>query len=145
MANSKISELTELTTIDAGDILPVVDTSATQTKKATFSNLKTSLALGALASLNTVAEAQINNQAVTNNKLAHMNANTVKGRLSGNGVPQDVAMADLPVSSDQQTAIDGKISKSVGATYTTNTITTLTQAEYDAIGSKNANTLYFIV
>lgn len=37
-----------------------------------------------------------------------------------------------------------KISKSEGATYTTNAIVTLTQAEYDAI-TPDTNTLYFIV
>jgi hypothetical protein len=43
------------------------------------------------------------------------------------------------------TDIGSKISKSVGATYTTNSVLTLTQAEYDAIGAKSATTLYFIV
>lgn len=38
-----------------------------------------------------------------------------------------------------------KIAKNVGATYTTNTITTVTAAEYAAIGTPDANTLYFIV
>lgn len=38
-----------------------------------------------------------------------------------------------------------KISKSIGPTYTTNAIITLTQAEYDALESPNPNTLYFIV
>jgi hypothetical protein len=37
------------------------------------------------------------------------------------------------------------ISKSVGDTYTTNAIITLTQAEYDAITTKDDETLYFIV
>jgi hypothetical protein len=40
-----------------------------------------------------------------------MNANTVKGRLSGNGTPQDIPMADLPISTAAQTAIDAKIDK----------------------------------
>jgi hypothetical protein len=53
--------------------------------------------------------------------------------------------ANKPVSTATQTALDGKIDKSVGSTYTTNSILTLTQAEYDAIGSKDANTLYFII
>jgi hypothetical protein len=43
------------------------------------------------------------------------------------------------------TDIAGKISKNVATTYTTNTITTVTAAEYAAIGTKDANTLYFIV
>jgi len=44
-----------------------------------------------------------------------------------------------------KTAVDAKISKAAGTTYTTNTILTLTSAEYAAIGTKDANTLYFIV
>ena len=38
-----------------------------------------------------------------------------------------------------------KISKSIGPTYITNAIITLTQAEYNALESPNPNTLYFIV
>lgn len=49
------------------------------------------------------------------------------------------------VSSNIQTQLDSKIAKSVGSTYTTNSILTLTQAEYDAIGTKDPNTLYFII
>ena len=39
MANNKISELAELTTIAEDDYLPVVDTSETATKRIAFSNL----------------------------------------------------------------------------------------------------------
>lgn len=46
MANQKISELSAIVTIDnAADVLPIVDTSATTTKKVTPTQLKTSLAL----------------------------------------------------------------------------------------------------
>lgn len=69
-------------------------------------------ALWDLALLDTVNTAQIDNSAVTNQKLAHMNANTVKGKLSEDGVPQDIAMADLPVSNATQSALDGKLNKS---------------------------------
>ena len=37
------------------------------------------------------------------------------------------------------------IEKSVGPTYTTNAILTVTQAEYDAIDPKDSTTLYFII
>jgi len=49
------------------------------------------------------------------------------------------------VTSSIQTQLDNKIAKNVATTYTTNTITTVTAAEYTAIGTKDANTLYFIV
>ena len=48
-------------------------------------------------------------------------------------------------SGDLTVSDSTKIAKNVAATYTTNTITTVTAAEYAAIGSKDANTLYFIV
>jgi len=46
MADLKISQLTELTSIDAAstDVLPIVDTSATTTKKITVSSLAASIA-----------------------------------------------------------------------------------------------------
>tara|TARA_B100001093_G_scaffold30965_1_gene26748 strand:+ start:1521 stop:2402 length:882 start_codon:yes stop_codon:yes gene_type:complete len=40
MANSKISQLTELTAPVSGDFIPIVDTSTSQTKKISYSNLK---------------------------------------------------------------------------------------------------------
>lgn len=45
MANTKISALTALTTPDDADLLAVVDSSATTTKKVTWSNIKAALAL----------------------------------------------------------------------------------------------------
>jgi hypothetical protein len=60
------------------------------------------------AKLETVDTNDIVNHAVTNTKLAQMNANTVKGRLSGNGTPQDIPMADLPISTATQTALDNR-------------------------------------
>ena len=46
MADQKISQLTAITTVDnATDVLPIVDTSANQTKKVTPSALKTALAI----------------------------------------------------------------------------------------------------
>ena len=47
MANSKISALTALTTPDAADVYPIVDTSASETKKITQANLETAIATGA--------------------------------------------------------------------------------------------------
>jgi hypothetical protein len=53
--------------------------------------------------------------------------------------------ANKPVSTATQTALDGKIAKSTGTTYNVYTLSALTQAEYDAIGTKDADTLYFII
>ena len=49
-----------------------------------------------------------------------------------------------PSQNAVKTYADTKIAKNVAATYTTNAITTVTQAQYDAIGVKDPNTLYFI-
>jgi hypothetical protein len=53
--------------------------------------------------------------------------------------------ANKPVSTATQTALDGKIAKSTGTTYNVYTLSALTQAEYDAIGTKDADTIYFII
>jgi len=46
MANSKISELSELTTAENADVLVIVDDSASETKKISFLNLSTSISVG---------------------------------------------------------------------------------------------------
>jgi len=46
---------------------------------------------------------------------------------------------------DNAALTDNRIEKNVAATYTTNTVTTLTLAEYNAIGTPVATTLYFII
>jgi hypothetical protein len=58
--------------------------------------------------------------------------------------------SDIPTLSQSKvtnltTDLAGKISKNISTTYTTNTITTVTAAEYAAIGTKDATTLYFII
>lgn len=40
MASIKISELNELTSVDNADLLPIVDSSANETKKITYENLR---------------------------------------------------------------------------------------------------------
>jgi len=57
----------------------------------------------------------------------------------------ELALVKGVSGSSIQTQLDNKIAKNVATTYTTNTITTVTAAEYAAIGTKDANTLYFIV
>ena len=79
---------------------------------------------GDLAALDQVNTAEITNNAVTNIKLANMNDNTFKGRLTGNGQPQDIPLADAPISTATQTALDGKLDQR------TNTTVTITSGSY---------------
>ena len=46
MANSKISELSELTTVENDDVLVIVDDSASETKKISFANLSSGISVG---------------------------------------------------------------------------------------------------
>ena len=46
MANSKISDLTELTSPDNADVLVIVDDSASETKKISFANLSSGISVG---------------------------------------------------------------------------------------------------
>lgn len=51
MANSKISELTELTTVANDDVLVIVDDSASETKKISFANLSAGISVGSATQL----------------------------------------------------------------------------------------------
>ena len=46
MANTKISELSELTSVDNADVLVIVDDSASETKKISFANLSSGISVG---------------------------------------------------------------------------------------------------
>ena len=87
MATKKITELTELTTPNASDVLAIVDVGADITKKITTSNFQAGL----------------------------------------------------------QSQINAKIAQYDGATYDVTALAAVSQAEYDAIGTKSATTLYFII
>ena len=51
MANSKISELTELTSVASDDLFAVVDDSASETKKISFANLSAGISVGSATQL----------------------------------------------------------------------------------------------
>lgn len=60
-------------------------------------------------------------------------------------ITKKIELQDLPISNATQTALDAKIAKYDGTTYDVTALTAVTQAEYDAIGTKSATTLYFII
>ena len=62
MANSKISELTELTSVANDDVLVIVDDSASETKKISFANLSSGISVGNATELQFTA---INNTGAT--------------------------------------------------------------------------------
>ena len=68
---------------------------------------------------------------------------------SGKVAVSDVTATELGyldgVTSSVQTQINSKISTYDGTTYDVTALAAVTQAEYDAIGTKSATTLYFII
>jgi len=105
MADKKISALDAIVSVDDADVLPIVDTSATTTKKINVSQVKE------LAPVQSVAS---KTGAVS----------LVKGDV-GLGNVDNTADADKPVSSATQTALDAKEDTITGAA-TTITSTDLT-------------------
>jgi hypothetical protein len=143
MANQKISELTAIATIDnATDVLPIVDTSATTTKKITLTQVKTSLALNNVDNTSDankpVSSAQQTaldaKQAtlVSGTNIKTINGATVLG--SGNiSISSAVAWGGvtgtLSDQTDLQTALDLKVDENAAITGATKTKIT-----YDAKG-----------
>jgi hypothetical protein len=143
MANQKISELTAIATIDnATDVLPIVDTSATTTKKITLTQVKTSLALNNVDNTTDankpVSSAQQTaldaKQAtlVSGTNIKTINGATVLG--SGNiSISSAVAWGGitgtLSTQTDLQTALDLKVDENAAITGATKTKIT-----YDAKG-----------
>ena len=104
----------------------------TEIPNRSYDDLQDLPTLGDLSGLDSVSTADIDAQAVTNSKLSNMNANTVKGRLSGNGTPEDVPLANLPISDDVQDVLDNKVDKRTNETVNkTNDTYTLQASDVD--------------
>jgi hypothetical protein len=143
MANQKISELTAIATIDnATDVLPIVDTSATTTKKITLTQVKTSLALNNVDNTSDankpISSAQQTaldlKQAtlVSGTNIKTINSTSILG--SGNiAISSAVAWGGitgtLSTQTDLQTALDLKVDENAAITGATKTKIT-----YDAKG-----------
>ena len=132
MPDQKISQLTAIVTVDnSTDVLPIVDTSATTTKKITLTQVKTSLALNNVDNTSDankpVSSAQ---QTALDAKQATLvsatNIKTIEGQSllgSGNidlakgdvglGNVDNTSDANKPVSTATQTALDAKTNKLV--------------------------------
>ena len=143
MANQKISELTAIATIDnATDVLPIVDTSATTTKKITLTQVKTSLALN---NVDNTSDANKPVSSATQTALDAKQATLVSGTniktinstsiLGSGNIAISSAVAwggvtgTLSNQTDLQTALDGKVDENTAITGATKTKVT-----YDAKG-----------
>lgn len=143
MPDQKISELSAITTIDnATDVLPIVDTSATTTKKVTPTQLKTSLALNnvdntsdankpvssaqqtALDAKQATLVSGTNIKTVNNTSLLGSGNIAISSAVAWGGVT-----GTLSNQTDLQTALDGKVDENTAITGATKTKVT-----YDAKG-----------
>jgi hypothetical protein len=141
MPDQKISELAAITTIDnAADVLPIVDTSATTTKKVTPTQLKSSLALN---NVDNTSDANKPVSSATQTALDAKQATLVSGTniktvnntsLLGSGniaISSAVAWGGvtgtLSNQTDLQTALDGKVDENSAITGATKTKVTYDQ------------------
>jgi len=143
MPDQKISELSAIVTIDnATDVLPIVDTSATTTKKITLTQVKTSLALNnvdntsdankpvssaqqtALDAKQATLVSGTNIKTVNNTSLLGSGNISISSAVAWGGVT-----GTLSNQTDLQTALDGKVDENAAITGATKTKIT-----YDAKG-----------
>ncbi len=144
MADQKISQLTTIVTVDtASDLFPIVDTSASETKKITPSALKTALALN---NVDNTSDANKPISSATQTALDAKQATLVSGTniktvnntsllgsgnitIAGGGGTWGSITGTLSNQTDLQTALDGKVDENTAITGATKTKIT-----YDAKG-----------
>ena len=141
MPDQKISELSAIVTIDnATDVLPIVDTSATTTKKITLTQVKTSLALNnvdntsdankpvssaqqtALDAKQATLVSGTNIKTVNNTSLLGSGNIAISSAVAWGGVT-----GTLSNQTDLQTALDGKVDENTAITGATKTKVTYDQ------------------
>ena len=149
MANQKISELTAIATIDnATDVLPIVDTSATTTKKITLTQVKTSLALNNVdntsdankpisSATQTALDAKVTgNTAITGATKTKVTYDA-KGLVTAGA---DATTADIADSTNKRYVTDAQ-STVIGNTSGTNTGDNATNSQYSGLAASKQDTL----
>jgi len=149
MANQKISELTAIATIDnATDVLPIVDTSATTTKKITLTQVKTSLALNNVdntsdankpvsTATQTALDLKVDENAAITGATKTKITYDAKGLVTAGA---DATTADIASSTDKRYVTDAQLVV-VGNTSGTNTGDNATNSQYSGLAASKQDTL----
>ena len=124
MANTKISDLTELLVADPSDVVPIVDTLNDQTKKITVANLVAGVADGSITTV------KIADGAVTTVKVADTAVSTAK--------IADSAVTTAKVADDAVTAAKLANTSVTAGSYTLSSITVDEQGRLTAASSGTA-------
>ena len=149
MANQKISELTAISTIDnAADVLPIVDTSATTTKKVTPTQLKTSLALNNVdntsdankpisSATQTALDAKVTGNATITGATKTKVTYDSKGLVTAGA---DATTADIADSTNKRYVTDANLTV-IGNTSGTNTGDNAVNSLYSGLATSKQDTL----
>jgi hypothetical protein len=149
MANQKISELTAIATIDnATDVLPIVDTSATTTKKITLTQVKTSLALNNVdntsdankpisSATQTALDLKVDENAAITGATKTKVTYDAKGLVTAGA---DATTADIADSLNKRYVTDANLTV-IGNTSGTNTGDNATNSQYSGLAASKQDTL----
>lgn len=149
MADKKISELTTITTVDnAADLFPIVDTSATETKKITPSALKTALALNNVdntsdankpisSATQTALDGKVDENAAITGATKTKITYDAKGLVTSGA---DATTSDIADSTNKRYVTDAQLVV-IGNTSGTNTGDNATNSQYSGLATSKQDTL----
>ena len=149
MADQKISQLTTIATVDnAADLFPIVDTSASETKKITPTALKTALSLNAVdntsdankpisSATQTALDLKVDeNTAITGATKTKVTYDS-KGLVTAGA---DATTADIADSTNKRYVTDAQATV-IGNTSGTNTGDNATNSQYSGLAASKQDTL----
>jgi hypothetical protein len=135
MANVKISQL-PAGTAASGSIVPATNAAGTATEKVTLGSIAALATSASQLTSGTLADARLSGNVVLTNDARLTNARTPTAHTH--------AISDV---TSLQAALDGKVGSNTsqaGGGTQINNIVALTQAQYDAIPTKDNNTVYLV-
>jgi len=149
MADKKISELTTITTVDnAADLFPIVDTSASETKKITPTALKTALSLNNVdntsdankpisSATQTALDLKVDKNALITGATKTKITYDSKGLVTAGA---DATTADIADSTNKRYVTDAQATV-IGNTSGTNTGDNATNSQYSGLAASKQDTL----
>jgi hypothetical protein len=149
MADQKISQLTTITTVDnAADLFPIVDISATETKKITPTALKSALALNNVdnttdankpisSAMQTALDLKVDENAAITGATKTKITFDAKGLVTSGA---DATTADIADSTNKRYVTDAQATV-IGNTSGTNTGDNATNTQYSGLAASKENTI----